>query len=128
MAQPKSDKIYSATCVATGINYTVRPDVWSKRLEKFNTDSETLKANYIGRAALKSIKSGGDPKENLLALCEQAGRPPITIKDSIWDIYINGVEPELDKDIQQATKAPDYFPYSVADFEVVNATAFELAH
>lgn len=123
MAKPKSNKIYKVTCVATGKSYTVRPAVWEARVNRFKTTDETLKANYLGREALKVIKGGGDPKVNLAVLCTAANREfPIFFDSDIWDIYINGKEPAVDEDIQEVIQvANTEVPCEVEAFEVIQA-------
>jgi len=119
MAKPKSDKIYKVTCVATGKVATVRPEVWKKRVERYQTDPGTLIRNYLCRDAIRSIKSGGDPKENLKNLCAASNQPEVNINDQLWDKYMNGTW--FDEDVEQIKKEPNEFPYTVAEFEVVNA-------
>lgn len=120
MAKPKSNKTYKVTCVATGNSYTVRPAVWEARLKRFNTTDEKLKANYIGREALKRIKEAGDPVVNLRLMCDSLRRNFPQISPEIWDIYINGKEPTVDEDIQEVIQvANTEVPCEVEAFEVI---------
>lgn len=120
MAKPKSDKTYKVTCAATGNSYTVRPAVWEARLKRFNTTDEKLKANYLGRDALKMIKGVGNPTANLINLCTSLNRAVPFIDPDIWDIYINGKEPAVDEDIQEVIQvANTEVPCEIEEFEVI---------
>ena len=120
MAKPKSNKTYKVTCVATGNSYTVRPAVWEARLKRFNTTDEKLKANYLGRDALKIIKAEGVPTINLINFCNALNRNIPIIDSDIWDIYINGKEPAVDEDIQEVIQVTNTeVPCEVEAFEVI---------
>lgn len=121
MAKPKSDKTYKVTCAATGNSYTVRPAVWEARLKRFNTTDEKLKANYLGRDALKAIKAEGVSTINLINFCNSLNRNIPIIDPDIWDIYINGKEPAVDEDIQEVIQvANTEVPCEVEVIQTVN--------
>ena len=119
MAKPKSNKVYKVTCAATGASYTVRPTVWEKRLERFGVDSESMAQNYLGRSALKLIKSAENPRDMLHELQTLNNIPHKNLIDCVWIEYMSSAK--VDDDIKTVIEVGEMIEGKVEAIETVEA-------